>query len=45
MIARLRYNLIFFGGLMSFVDDIFGLDGKTAIVAGGAGVILYKIHD
>ena len=24
---------------MSFLDDIFGLDGKTAIVAGGAGVI------
>ena len=24
---------------MSFLDDMFGLDGKTAIVAGGAGVI------
>ncbi len=24
---------------MSFLDDLFGLDGKTAIVAGGAGVI------
>ncbi len=24
---------------MSFLDDIFGLDGKTAIVTGGAGVI------
>jgi NAD(P)-dependent dehydrogenase (short-subunit alcohol dehydrogenase family) len=24
---------------MSFVNDIFGLEGKTVIVAGGAGVI------
>ncbi len=24
---------------MSFLDDLFGLEGKTAIVSGGAGVI------
>jgi hypothetical protein len=31
--------LITKGVFMSYLDDLFGLAGKTAIVSGGAGVI------